>query len=348
MLKVVCQFKPNGEFYRHLGFANALVAGGNDFFFWYPEKKPLIDILDELKPDIFIGTTFDLNRSIINALNLHPEVKVVLKGGNWGEHDDEIDRKKYPIVFISEQEKKILAEWKEKVGKPDYVMCHYHGSFVDGTMGLWRTIGIEPIDIMNAADTVIYGRGTKNPEFQCDVSFVGGYWPYKAQNIDRYLIPLCQPKSNLNVKIFGNMKWSVQQYLGLINDNDVKNLYASSKICPNVSESHSNVYGFDLVERPFKILSSGGFLLMDDVIIAKQLFGDTVNFYHDPKDFFEKIVHFLKNPQDRVNDKAIELVYKEHTYFHRMAYLLFKLGYESEAKQVILAGAKYNGCTNTK
>jgi hypothetical protein len=51
-------------------------------------------------------------------------------------------------------------------------------------------------------------------ELRSDLSFVGGFWGYKAQNFRKYLIPLCLPLGKYNIKIFGNQPWSVPQYMG--------------------------------------------------------------------------------------------------------------------------------------
>ena len=45
-------------------------------------------------------------------------------------------------------------------------------------------------------------------------------------------------------------------YLATSLDDIADYIYASAKICPNISEPHSLVFGFDVVERPFKIMSA--------------------------------------------------------------------------------------------
>ena len=131
MLKFLCLYKPNGEYYRHLGFANALRQCGHQFVFWNPQDKPAHDIFAEYEPNVFIGTTFDLDRATINCIKMRPEMKVIFKGGNWGPNDDAIDKKQYHILFIEEKEKALLAKLKEETGKPDYVFCH--------SLGYWLT-----------------------------------------------------------------------------------------------------------------------------------------------------------------------------------------------------------------
>jgi len=338
MLKFLCLYKSGGEYPRHLGFANALRSAGNQFVFWNPTQKPAHDIFDEYKPDVFIGTTFDLDRATINCIKNYPQMKVVLKGGNWGTNDAAIDKDKYPIVFVSEKEKKLLGKLKAESGRPDVVICHYHKNSLEETMSGWNEIGIEPMAVMNAADMCVFNKGEYDGGLVSDIGYVGGYWNYKAQNLDKYIVPLCFPIGKYNIKIFGNQKWSVPQFLGNIPDSRIKNLYVSSLICPNVSEPHSNDFGWDVVERPFKIVSSGGFLLMDKVASAtKDVFGDSVNYYSNYEELVELINHYKKNPDARQTKAAYDIVIGQHTYHHRMADLLMKLNYPNEAAKVLAA-----------
>lgn len=325
-LTVVCLHKPNGEHYRLSGIGNAFRALGHNFLFWDNKTTPIMDVFDIYKPDIFIGTTFDLDRSWINAFKEYPNTKIVLKGGNWGKDDDKIDKQKYPILFVTNKEKRVFSELKNSIGKPDLVMCHYHPNKVDETMSEWNSIGITPIGIMNAADSTIYTKGEINPLFKSDVSFVGGYWPYKSQNLDKYIIPLCYG-NKVNIKIFGNQRWPVANYCGLIQDKDVKDLYASSTVCVNVSEPHAVDLGFDMCERPFQIIASGGFLLMDNVDTAiKDVFQDTVPYYQDVLDYGIKLKQYISNPSLRPDmTQAQKLIAENHTYINRVKYLLEKL-----------------------
>jgi len=334
-MKVLCQYKSGGEYYRHLGFANAIRSAGYEFLFWNSDQKPAYDVFDEYKPDLFIGTTFDLTRAIIGAIKRHPEVKVVLKGGNWGPSDKDIDREKFPIVFVSEKEKKILGQLKAEVGKPDLVICHYHPRSLEETMSGWNEIGIEPFAVMNAADVCVFYKGIKDLQLTCDVSFVGGYWKYKSENLDKYILPLSSPVGKYNLKVFGNQRWTIPQFLGGIPDNRIKDLYVSSLVCPNVSEPHSNEFGWDVVERPFKILSSGGFLVMDDVRDFKAIFSDTVRYYNSYTELVEIIEYYKANPDRRNFEEAQKIVLHNHTYHHRMADLFMKLGFTREATQVL-------------
>ena len=161
--------------------------------------------------------------------------------------------------------------------------------------------------------------------------FVGGYWGYKSIKLNSYLLPLCDGK--LNVKIFGNSVWPTPYYLGHLNDKNVANLFRSAIVAPNVSECHSTEFGFDLVERIFKVPAAHGFLLSDHVDEIREVFGeDEVPTANNPTHFRELVEYFVMNPDARLPyiQKAHAKVMESHTYFERVAKMFFNLGLYKE------------------
>ncbi len=214
-------------------------------------------------------------------------------------------------------------------------------------MSGWNSIGIMPVGILNAADVFDYSAGVFDASLACDVGFVGGYWPYKARNLNQYILPLCQPDSGLKVKIFGNQAgWPVCQYLGNIDTKDVKNLFVSATVCPNVSEPHSTDLGWDCIERPFKVLAAGGFCISDHVDEMGEIFTDHELIMADtPKQFGKLIKHFIKSPDDRLPFiKAGQAkVLAQHTYFDRVAVMMDNLGMKEEAAKALEAKKRFLG-----
>lgn len=330
-LKFLCLFKDSGEYYRLQGFGNALISQGHEFAFWNHKVKPAFDVFDEYNPDVFIGTTYDLTQGLIQCIAERPHMKVVLKGGNWGPMDRFIDRNEYPILFASTQEIQVIAQLKQITGKPDFIMCHYHPDDVEDTMSDWRKIGCEPLGVMNAADAQEYVSGEFRPELVSDIAFVGGYWPYKARNLNRFIVPLCDPVGQYRIKIFGNQQWPVAQYLGQIDTGFVRHIFASANVCPNVSEPHSNKFGFDIIERPFKIAAAGGFCVSDHVksLFDKVFTKGEVPCFKTPEELRKLVDHFIlpENADERNSyvNAAFKTVMNGHTYNHRMRYLIDRL-----------------------
>lgn len=339
-MKILCIYTPCGPSYVRSGWGRVFAACGHDFRFWTPESKSAHDAFGEFEPDVAILTTYDCDRALAKCIAARPNMKVAMFGSAWGHLLKDIDTKKYPLVITSESEKKLLAKLKEETGKPDFVFVHVSDKYLDGTMGGWKSIGIKPVGILNAADTFVYLDGTSKPELKCDVGFCGGYWPYKARNLDRYILPLCHPSAGLKVKIFSNSPWPVAQYLGGIADADVANLFASATVCPNVSEPHSTDLGWDVIERVFKVPASGGFLISDKVKEIDEIFisgRGTIPQADSTKDMFDMIQHYVAHPEERdpVIKRTRRNVLLDHTYFERVHQMWTEFGLEAEAARVL-------------
>lgn len=342
-MKILCEYTPCGPSYVRTGWGRVFQVLGHDFRFWVPERKSAFDAFSEYDPDLFIGCTYDVDRATAKCIAARPKMRVALFASAWGDLVKDIDREKYPIVIASDEEKTLIERLKGDTGRPDFVFIHVSDKYLEGTMGGWRTIGVKPVGILNAADTFVYLDGMWKPELACDVAFVGGYWGYKARNLDRYILPLCHPSHGLKTKLFGNSPWPVAQYLGHIEDQEVKDLFASSTICPNVSEPHSTDLGWDTIERPFKVLASGGFCVSDYVEEMVDIFGDCIPFVHSTQGMLKMVKHFVQKPDDRLPlmEKGRRLVLTEHTYFERVAQIFEELGMNKEVSKMLQAKGEH-------
>ena len=340
-MKILCAYCACGPSFIRTGWGRVFSNLGHTFMFWQPEVKPAFDVFSEFEPDIFIGTTFDLDRAIYKNIVSRPNMKVILYASAWGELIDNIDPKEYPIVIATEKEKELLAKLKRETGKPDFVFLHYHNNWIQRTLGGWDTIGIKPVSMLNAADLYDYYPGEVKEQFISDIAFVGGYWPYKGRNLNKFILPLC---NKYKVKIFGNQPWPVPQYLGYTDTEDVKHIFSSAKICPNVSEPHSTDFGFDIVERPFKILSSGNFCISDYVQSqVEDIFHDIIPSPKTYNEFKDLIDYYLDKPEERqqLANKGKKLVLMEHTYFERVRDMFLHLGMFGDAEKTVELKKKF-------
>ena len=340
-MKILCEYADCAPMFIRRGFGHVFAALGHRFTFWRPEAKPALDVFSELKPDVFLGTTYGINRALEKAIRSRPNLKVGLFCSAWGPLTDTIDRQKYPIDVASDEEKRTIERLYRETGKPDFVFLHRSDNWVEPTMGHWRSIGVTPVGILNAWDYYIFRKAQYRPELACDVGYVGGRWPYKSRNIDSFLLPLCQKEWGLRVKIFGGMQnahWPVAEYLGQISDHDNRDLTVSATVCPNVSESHSTDLGFDCVERIFRVMGTGGFCISDYVEEGRGLFTeDELLMGEDPQAYHELVRHFVAHPEERLPfiQKGREAVLRSHTYHHRVAQFLRAWSLHEEADRAL-------------
>jgi len=330
----------HAHYFQRLAWLNAFRAAGINASMWDCKKVNAFDAFDSFEPDVFLGQAYNLDEALIKCLYERPHIKVGLRAGDWGEQNEEVDRSKYNVLFLSDKERKLLKKLKDETGKPDFVHIHYRQEDVDRTHSYYKDIGIDAKSLMMCADVMAYSDAKFDPKLECDIGFVGGYWPHKGIVINNWLFPLLGDISEYRVKIFGNQIWPVNQYCGYIRDEDVKNLFVSAKICPNLSEPHAHAFGIDINERIFKVLYSGGFCVSDKVA-GYNIFGDGLVQAESPEDFKNKIDYYLEHEDEKreIAAKGKRIVEDNHTNFHRIADILSYLDFTEESVTVT---KKYN------
>lgn len=338
-MRVMVLQSPGGSMSVRGGWIRALIHAGHEAAWWNPQSKSAFDAFGEFSPGLFLGTSYDLDEAQEKCIRARPEMKVALFASAWGEKADALPREEFPIVRVTDAEKRRLERLKRETGKPDCVFLHCSDSNVEAVLGGWREIGIEPIGLMNAADALLYRPGKFRPEFACDACFVGGRWPYKARNIDPFILGLAE-HAPFRVKIFGYGGWedTTPYYLGRLGELDEPDLFASSTVCLNVSEPHSTDprYASDIVERPFKVMACGGCLVSDHVEEMRKVF-PFVPMADNHRDFRELVEFYLARPDQRrlLSDQGRMVVMFHHTYHHRMAKLFRQLGWNREGDRIL-------------
>lgn len=338
-LKIYCEVSQGASTFIRTGWKNAFEKAGHNFVF-FPEHSNVFDLFNLYgSSDILIGTTYNLNNSLFKLIQRNPQMKVILFGSAYGKVSDELDLNVYPIDYAKQQEIENIEKLKKETGKPDYIFIHTPDFFVDNMLGYWKSkIGIDIFGLMNAADTTIYRKTeNKNNRFSCDIGYVGGYWPYKARSLDKYLIKLCNNKSkDFNIKIFGN-GWNIPQFLGSLDFTEDNLVFNNSKICPNISEEHSLIIP-DFIERLFKIPVSGGFLISDNVKNIEHIYPNNIlPTFNNYDEFVELIEFYLKNESLRESIQKLQKnnILDKHTYFDRISSMLKYLGFEKESIEIL-------------
>jgi hypothetical protein len=323
------------------GWVRALNASGFEAAFWMPGRKSAFDAFRDFEPDVFIGTTYDLDSAQEKCLRARPGLRVALFASAWGPLADALPAQEFPIVRVTDGEKRRLERLKRETGKPDCVFIHASEANLEGVLGGWRSIGIEPVSCLNGADLALYRPVRPRPELMCDAAFVGGRWSFKARNLDPFLLPLCEPGFGLDVKVFGYGGWqnTTPNYLGRLSPEEEVALYSSAKVCLNISEPHSvdSRYASDCVERLFKTAACGACVVSDYVEEAQEVFEGQLVMARTPREY-EDVLRFYVDEEYMargVGNRLREVVLRKHTYFHRVATILNAVGLPEEASQCL-------------
>jgi len=236
-MRVLSLHYTNAFSYISDGWRHVFRAIGHEWM-WLYGNTPVFDAFNDFEPDIFLGTTYDLDRATIKCIKQRPDLIVVLKAQNWGPSDSIISeggaaptktetqsytevnksrgehQKKYPIGISDEEEQERVCKLREEIDNTILLHNFYHEKRMPETMGYWSDNGLDIIDMQPAADHFVYKPVNPIDFLQSDISFIGGYWKYKGRNLNQYMLPLCYPVGKYNIKIFGNQVWPVPQYMG--------------------------------------------------------------------------------------------------------------------------------------
>lgn len=330
----IIEFQSGASFHVRRGWSQVLQSiGYNVIEYWMDKGHVVNDIFNQFgHVDLFLGTTYNLNRPLIKQILNRPEMKVALYCSGWGKICNEIDLKEYPIQVVSNEEKKNVELIKDRIG-----CCHIHipDSRVYDYIGGWTdNLGIPVCGIMNAANLFVYDKAQYKEKYRSDIGFCGSIWPYKAKTLNKYLVRYCREYwRNTSVKVYG-AGWDIPQNLGNIEFGEDAHVFASSKICPNISEGHSYIFP-DIVERVFKTPVAGGFCISDNVDLSETGLQDVVPQFKEYDEFVSLIDYYLKNEDKRLEllDKQKQVIYERHTYHHRIRKLLSCIGLQEDAEK---------------
>jgi spore maturation protein CgeB len=269
------------------GWKNTFNLLGYKFTFWNPNRKPIFDAFDETKPDILIFSPDSISRGLVSCLKENPTIKGILIIGRPQD--------------ISREDISLIMSLIIDTDRPNLVVK----IFTD----LIENFELKTITSLPAADTTIFYPRTFQKNWSSDLTFIGEYTEENAN----YILPLCESDYPHSIRIFGRAEneteWPVPNYVGKIREENIPNIYSSSKIVIDLSN------GID----QFNIWACQGFCLTND----KTHLLDTVYFY-DPESLWKLVEYYMTRPQDRKNiSENLQLeVIKGHTYQDRIKEIL--------------------------
>jgi hypothetical protein len=261
-----------------------------------------------------------LNRENLQALKRQRHIVWV---GPWFDGDREFwDRNSFPNMTLSEDLAKLVLRTEPAFVftiSPTRSFEYYHR---------WLDHGEKLVSLPLACDTTLYRDDVAlDPAFaDVEIGFVGGYWPYKARQFDRYLRPY-----ESKLKVFGYAPWPYAGYGGRLSEAKEPALYRQARLSPTINEPHVERMGIDLNERVFKVLGSGGMTITDVTPAYREWFTDDELLVPKSLDEYHSMVgqtlrHSGLLQQYRVSGR--QAVLNRHTYAHRARAILESLGVE--------------------
>jgi hypothetical protein len=206
--------------------------------------------------------------------------------------------------------------------KPDFVWCSapepYLGEFYAG----WKEAGLKVVSLPWACDTERYNWPYALPQFSdVTMAFVGGYRAYKEPQYAARLWPYED-----RLKVWGYSKWP-RCYQGCLASEDEGTLYGQARICPTLSEPQFYVTG-DTVERPFKVMGSGGLTILD-MPCYHDLFTTDEALIAPDLDMYHWMVNKVLTDEEtnaKYREAGHKAVLERHTYTHRAQKIVEEVG----------------------
>lgn len=317
-MKILCCAPDGGAFlYITKGWANAFYKAGHQFKRWDGTHS----MIEEFRPHIYIGCSGWKQEFPKKYRGSPYDTKVAIHVNPHGNHKIG-SYTNGPVI----DENKDTINWVIKQN-PDLVFGYGDKVLIDKYWSGWEKSGIPTLPMMNAGDSIHFYPDPSD-KYRADVGYIGGHWPYKSVNIDKYLKPVAK---KLNCLIYGWSRFPVDyKARGKIFDGEDRRLFSSVKVAPCVSEPHTTSTGIDIPERIFKVSLCGALAISDPVSGMDRVFSNkSLVMAKNPKEYLELCEYYIKNNDERINKARNQMfeILDKHTYLHRMSSLLERLGF---------------------
>lgn len=186
--------------------------------------------------------------------------------------------------------------------------------------------------------------GQYRPNLLSEILCIGNYRTDNAHLLEEFVFPL---SAKYKLKVLGNKRWPIPEYLGSAPLNMIPDLIASTKICINVSS------GGIAPERLFQYLGVGAIVVSnnDHGMRAKNPHhsGESLpclEVEKEAKGFIETVDYLVNEAKTHTSGshwmaqaiRGQNEVRRHHTYSHRMADMFQEAGFQREAMQIRGAG----------
>ncbi len=307
-MKVLLTHRPGGA-YGHISesWLNTLQAAGHTVQRWDGQRSSW----DSFGPDLYIGCSG--HRQPIPADRGHTKIAIHVNP-YCDTSIDGINEPQDAVKWTVAQNPTVVFGYGHESDRPYW--SH------------WTTKHQIPwVPMPTAGDSTMYSVLTSHQNRDISIGYVGGYWPYKARNIDRYVVPLLNA-TDMRVDVRGWGAWpSLPGYRGNIEDGEVCAFLNRVKVGPCVTEPHTTTWGIDLPERLWKVALCGA-LVVHDNVKGLERFMPSVVMAHDPGEYHNLCRHYSMCSNEERNDLAKrqrDEVLRNHTYFKRMATLFMAI-----------------------
>ncbi len=268
-----------------VGITSALEAGGYNPIYWDKSRKPAFDMFDEIRPDILICESKEIDKATEIAINEY-KTKVVLFG-----------------MYFNKQITPSLLCYPSDITKANIERIHKSD--------------IPYVQLQKAADAAKYINGTYMEEYASDALYISD----SVQNAIQYIDPLHEIAEQHRLRIVGHVKLPMAEYIGQVNLPQLCSLIKSTNIGIDLGGRHlydyiiNKIFCVTTLEqdympniKEFERFAKEPKLRKKFVKEAYQQVKDNHTYFHRTKEVFDQIgypeigVKLLEVLGNKVND----------------------------------------------
>jgi len=193
----------------------------------------------------------------------------------------------------------------------------------------WQKSGLRLVSLPPACDVERYYPEPVSLKY-CGVkmAYVGGYWPAKAIQFDKYLRP-----HEDKLTVFGYSAWPYRGFRGVLPIDDERVLYQNARVCPVIGTP--GVAIGQINERIFKVLGSGGLAVTDVAPAYHELFAEHELLTPRNKGEYHAMIQRALTDEEwgrGYRERGRQAVLERHTYTHRAQAVLGYLNQKGEQR----------------
>ncbi len=328
----------NGAATYYRGIIKYLNKLGYRITFYEPDAFGRQEHKDMPNPDWAEVVVYENNQQAVeNAVKNTQNADIIIKTSGVGVFDEylekavpEIKQPHQTIIFwdvdapatLDSVFKDETHPFRKLIPQYDYIFTYGGGQPV---IDAYKSLGAkECIPVYNALDPETHHRVDPNPEFNCDLAFLGNRLPDREERVYEFFINVAKQLPDKKF-LLGGSGWgdvnlpSNIKYIGHVYTKDHNAFNSTPRAVLNISRQSMADYGFSPATRVFEAAGAGA------CIITDYWKGIDTFFNPDSEIFVAKntndVISLLKWLDDKKAQKtgnaALEKVLKQHTYKKR-------------------------------
>lgn len=204
----------------------------------------------------------------------------------------------------------------------DQVLTYGGGQPVEDA---YRALGAKDCtSIYNAYDPETHYPVSPNPDYVCDLAFLGNRLPDRESRVEQYFIEVARAFPDKKF-ILGGSGWGDKslpeniKYIGHVPTRDHNAFNCSPLAVLNISRDSMATYGFSPATRVFEAAGAGACIISDEWNGISEFFQpqEEIIVAKNPKDVKEVLKFLTKKRAQEIGNAALKNARNYHTYDHR-------------------------------